>query len=96
MDINVDTSIFSELNYYLNILKNNLQSASMELAEAVALAGASLEGKYYSLTVEETEQACKIINASVENIYLMQQYLNDLEDYANKYLECTYDGGGNE
>lgn len=92
MDMDVDIRIFEYIKGHLNSCGNRLSFASSALSGAVSSAGQSLEGRQYSLSVQETNASRAIIDASVENLSLMKDYMDRLESDVNEYLKCTYQG----
>lgn len=92
MDMNVDTKAFASLRNDIDICQKRLQDASNSLNYAVSAAGQSLEGRQYSLSVEETQAACAVIDASVSNLSQMEMHLSRLEAHVMAYLNCKYNG----
>lgn len=90
--MNVDTMVFGEFKEKLQRCARSLDEASNTLLQNVRRAGASLEGKQYSLSVQETNASCKIIDTSVENLSELKKYIEKLEEYVNEYLSCKYEG----
>lgn len=92
MDIHVDTEIFSELKEKLRQCSRSLTETSNTLSQNVKSAGEYLAGRQYSLSVQETDASCKIVDASVENLEILGRYLGKLEEHVNTYLSCKYEG----
>ena len=92
MDMEVDTRVLEELRAHISTCQNYLGGASSSMMSAVITAGNSLEGKQYSLSVEETNASCGIIDASANNLQILSQYLDLLNDQVQQYLECKYEG----
>lgn len=92
MDMDVDTKVLNYLQNDLRVCQKSLGSASRDLSGSVSNAGQSLEGKQYSLSVQETESSCKIIDASANNLSSLEDYLSRLEADVNAYLKCKYKG----
>jgi hypothetical protein len=91
MDMEVDTRLLDELKAYITNCQTQLGYASSGMTSAVAAAGNSLEGKQYSLSVEETNASCGIINASANNLLILSQYLDRLNEQVQEYLRCKYE-----
>ena len=92
MDMDVDTKVFDSLRNDLRANRRSLNDASLSMSSAVKSAGQSLEGRQYSLSVQETEASCKIIDASAKNLSILEDYINRLEADVNAYLKCKYNG----
>ena len=92
MDINVDTQVFEEFKNNLKRCSLSLTETSNTLSQNVKLAGESLAGRQYALSVQETDASCKIIDASVENLEILGRYLGKLEEHVKTYLNCKYEG----
>lgn len=90
--MDVDTKVFDSLRNDLRVNRRSLSDASLSMSSAVKSAGQSLAGKQYSLSVQETEASCKIIDASAKNLSILEDYINRLEADVNAYLKCKYNG----
>lgn len=90
--MDVDTKVLNYLQNDLRTCQKSLGGASRNLSSSVSSAGQSLEGKQYSLSVQETESSCKIIDASTNNLSSLEDYLSRLEADVNDYLKCKYKG----
>lgn len=88
----VDTRILHNIQNELRSCRKSLSGASSKMTSAVSNAGQSLEGKQYSLSVQETSASCKIIDASAGNLSSLEDYLGRLEADVNAYLKCKYKG----
>jgi len=91
-DIHVETEIFAELKDKLKNCYQMLDDSANTLKQNVRVAGDSLEGNQYSLSVQETDASCKVITASVENMKSLEEHLGKLEEHVNTYLSCKYEG----
>ena len=56
------------------------------------MAGYALEGAQYSLTVSETDAACRVMEESAESMFSLSDYIDELCSYIESYLGCTYNG----
>lgn len=92
MDIHIETEIFADLKENLKYCSRLLDDAANTLKQNVRVAGESLDGMQYSLSVQETDASCKIVDASVENLEILDKFLGKLEEHVNTYLSCKYEG----
>ena len=92
MDMEVDTKVLDFIQKDLRACQKALLNAAGNLSNAVALAGQSLEGRQYSLSQQETNASCQIVDASAENLSILEDYISRLETDVNEYLKCKYTG----
>ena len=92
LDMNVDTETLYELQNDLKLCRNAMDSATGYISREVSYAGNTLEGRQYSLSVEETNAACAIISASEDNLSALEKYLDKLQEAVEEYLKCVYGG----
>lgn len=92
MDMDIDTKVLNTIQNDLRTCEKLLSGASSDLTNSVSSAGENLEGRQYTLAVQETEASCKIIDASATNLSILAEYLSRLEADVNAYLKCKYRG----
>ena len=92
MDMDVDTTILREIEFSLYNCRNRFQEAEATITENVRRAGYSLEGRQYSLSVQETKASCEIIMTSADNLRRLEDHVNRLGQAVNEYLKCKYGG----
>lgn len=92
MDMEVDTKVLDAIRNALGLCRSVLNGASNDLKTAVTSAGQSLEGKQYSLSVQETDASCRIVDASANNISSLSDYIARLKEDVEGYLKCKYRG----
>lgn len=92
MDMEVDTKVLDAIRNALGSCRSSLNGASNDLKTAVTNAGLSLEGRQYSLSVQETEASCGIVDASAKNLASLDDYVGRLKEDVECYLKCKYRG----
>lgn len=92
MDMDVDTERIELIRVDLKKCSNYLVNSANRLSHDVNVAGQSLEGRQYSLSVQETSASCNILDETTKNITKLDNHLIRLEEIVKKYLTCVYNG----
>lgn len=92
MDMDVETGALAEIKGNVDSAARMLIGAAGQLSSEVINAGQNLEGRQYSLSVAETQQAEKVVEGACENMYRLSKHLDNLSKLVAEYLKCKYKG----
>lgn len=90
--VNVTTECLIDVADGLNRSANALYEASESARRFVSNAGQALAGAQYSLSVSETEAACRVMEESASSMIALSEHITELNTYIEEYLSCTYSG----